>query len=658
MEAAPQDLSRRVALYSERPTLGEAVNVKNWDLPVGRMTLSMASGTLAPLMNQGRVLGFHFKGKGSFRYRSEEPLERAVFSSNHKHHLAKNASKAILGDVNGQQILTEELQSFTLWQAGLNPILPMGSSAETPSASFASDWTFFQRDGLGDRGQAFAVHLANTPATTLVRAEIKGADSPFLYTLDQGSAQRESLWAIADPYQPTVYDGLRKILLSEQPLGWTWKAPLAPLLNLRAVDIDMKAGKGGANLKVVETLTAGDEGLAILSLNLYDLVDRAYKLGTYKVAKVTDAEGRSLPFHHRNDTLLVQLDHPQPAGQPFTLTFEYGGPILLRPGGDNYWELGVEPWFPQPEMDGQAYTVHAVVQTPKDDVPVAPGKTIRRVQGENGNLLEIRIDKPVQFFSMFAGAYSLTEETKDGLTIRVASYGNKGGGMQKRLIDIARQTIGFYEGLFEPFPFQEFNIIQVNALGFGQAPPGMMIITNEAFDAKMDVISSFFTKGINQRFAHEIAHQYWGHLVKMPTFEEQWVTESFANYASILALRSMKNQGVSAYEGLLSRWRNDASAYAESGTIPFANRLRWIDDPRASFMARTTLLYEKGALVLAALHKEMGDKTFAIFLKSLLANFRWKTLTTASVEQVATMAARKDFGPLFRDCYWGTQMPK
>ncbi|BDU68455.1 hypothetical protein GETHOR_05560 [Geothrix oryzae] len=653
----PSDLGRRVSLYTAQPTLGESLAVKNWELPVGRMTFNMASGTVVPLVSQGRTLGFHFKGKGSFRYRSEEPLERSVFASNHKHNLEKHASKAILSEVNGQQVLTEEIRSFTLWQAGLNLAFPAGSAAEVPRDSFAADWTYFQREGLGDRGQDFAIHLANTPKATLVRAEITGADSPFIYILDQGGAQREWLWATADPYRPAIYDGLRRILLSEQPIGWTWKAPLAPLLNLTAVDIDMKAGKGGADLKVTETLAAGDEGLAVLSLNLYDLVDRAYKRGIYKVSRVLDAEGRSLAFHHRNDTLLVQLDHPHPAGQPFTLTFEYGGPILLRPGGDNYWELGVEPWFPQPDMEGQAYTVHALIQTPKDDVPVAPGRTLRRIQSEAGNLLEVRIDKPVQFFSMFAGAYSLVEDTKDGLTIRVATYGNKGGSMQKRLIDIARQTIGFYEDLFEAFPFPEFDIIQVNSLGYGQAPPGMMIITNEAFDSKMDTISSFFTKGINQRFAHEIAHQYWGHLVKMPSSEEQWITESFANYASALAMRSMKNQGTSAYEGLLSRWRNQASAYAGSGTIPFANRLRWLDDPRGSFMARTSLLYEKGALILAAMHKEMGDKAFAIFMKSIIANFRWKTVTTASVEQVATMAGRKDFSPLFRDCYWGTQMP-
>lgn len=651
-------LATRVAQYSAQPTLGPAFTVRDWELPFGHMTFTMTSGTVAPLVSGGRTLGFHFVGKASFRYRSEDPLEWTTFVSNHKHNLATYASKAILSETKGQQVLTETISSFTLWHAGLDLLYPTGSPAETPSKTFGTDWAYFRRDGLGDRGHDFATHLANTPQRSLVRAEITGEDSPFIYTLDEGGTQRESLWSVAGPSHPATYDGLRRVLLSEQPIGWTWKAPLGPLVTLTAVDINLRAGKGGADLKVTETLVASDEGVAVVPLNLYNVVDPAYKLGIYQVSKVLDAEGRSLPFHHRNDAILVQLDKPYPAGQPFTLTFEYGGRILLRPGGDNYWELGVEPWFPQPDMGGQAYTVHALIRTHKDDVPVACGKTIRREQTAEGNLLEVSIDKPVQFFSLFAGAYTLTEDTKDGLTIRVASYGNRGGSQQKRLMDIARQTIGFYEQLFEAFPFPEFNIVQVNALGFGQAPPGMMIITNEAFDGKMDEISSLFTKGINQRFAHEIAHQYWGHLVKMPSLEEQWVTESFSNYASALAMRAMKNQGSSAFEGMLSGWRNQATAYASSGTIPFANRLQWIGDPRAAFLARTTLLYEKGALILAALHKEMGDRNFALFMKSIIANFRWKQVTTASIEQVATMAGRKDFGPLFRDCYWGDKMPK
>ncbi len=648
------DISR----YSDPPSRGPGTLVHDWRLGFGRITFDMHSGTVVPLISGGRTVGFHFQGKASFSYRSEEELDRAPFTSNFNKNLARPTCKAVLADQKGHLLLSEPLSSFTVWHAGAEPTLPTGAPSTVQEKVFSSEWTYFQREGLGDRGQDFAVHMANTPNRRLVRAEITGEDQPFIYLLDEGHSRREQLWSVAEPAQPALYQGLRRVLLSEQPLGWSWKAPLTPLVALTAVDLDLKAGRGSADLKVRETLVASEEGVGVIALDLYTVKDRVFRQGIYTVARVTDGEGRRLPFHHRNDTLLVELAGPQPAGRPFTLEFDYGGPILLRPGGDNYWQLGVEPWFPQPDMGGQAYTVHAVIRTPKEDVPVAAGTTLRREQGEAGNLLEVRIDRPVQFFSLFAGNYSLTEERRDGLTIRVAAYANKGAGQQQRLIGIARQTIEFYSQLFEAFPFQEFNIVQVNQFGYGQAPPGMMIITNEAFNGKLDELSALFTPGINHRFAHEIAHQYWGHLVKMPTAEEQWITESFANYASALAVRGMKGQGPTAFEGLLSRWRNHASGYVKTSSIPMANRLRWTNDPYGSFLARTSLLYEKGALILAVLHQDMGDRRFALFMKSIIANFRWKAATTASIEQLAGMAGGKDYGPLFRDCYWGTGMPK
>jgi hypothetical protein len=654
---APPTFQQEVDRYSAMPTLGPSVALKNWQVPVGNLILTAGAGTVTPLLSGGTTIGYYFQGKGNFSYTSDGSYDRPTLVSNHAHNLSKPNAKAILTESPGGLVLSEELTAFTLWFQGKAIPLPTGEVAPAPTREFARDWAYFQRDGLGDRGQDFAIARADAPTQPLVRAEIQGADAPFLYTFDPGFSLLEQLSMVGSPAQPSLYDGLRLVTLSKHPLGWNWETPLPAALNLTQVDIDLHAGLSLADLHVKETLVAGIEGMKVLPLDLYTMLDPAEKLGAYQVRRVLDAQGRELPFQHRRDRILVALPQAHPAGEPFTLTFEYGGRILLRPNGDNYWQLGVEPWFPQPELAGQYYTVHALIRTPKEDVPIACGTTLRRTIERGENLLEVRIDKPVQFFSVFAGAYKLLEDTKNGLTIRVATYGGLGAGQQPKLLKLARQTIDFYQEIFEPFPFSEFNIVQVNSYGYGQAPPGMMIITNEAFNSHMDDISRLFIKGINQRFAHEIAHQYFGHLVKMPSSQEQWITESFANYASALALRSMKNQGESAYEGLLNGWRSDASAYAGEAPIPFANRLRWLDDPQGQFLARTYLLYEKGGLILAALHKDMGDRTFALFMKSLLANFRWKFLTTQSVEQMASMAGKKDYAPLFRTCYWGTQMP-
>ncbi|MCE1204534.1 MAG: hypothetical protein LWW79_08005 [Holophagaceae bacterium] len=658
-DAAPQSsLHRNVEAYSTLPRPGGAITAHDWGFSSGRLTFQGLNGVVTPLLSEGKVLGFHFRGSGQFSFSSTNPGEWATFTSNHKQNLGGFSSSVKLKELNGQMVLTETVKSFFYWQAGAALPMPSGESTPADAAAMAKEWAYFNRDGLGDRGQDFAMHLANTPGKTLARAEITGTSAPFIHVLDEGGTQLESLWSVSPPANPVAYDGLRRVLQSQQPLGWTWKEPLSPLVNLTHVDINLQANLGSANLKVEDTLVVADQGLSVIALDLYTLRYPEEGRGQYKVSRVLDGAGRPLPFHHRNDRILIEFPAPLQAGEPFRLTFEYSGQILFRPGGDSYWELGLEPWFPQPEMGGQTYTVHALIRTHSKDIPISGGKTLRREKSADGNLLEVKVEKPIQFFTVMAGTYEFIEDTQNGLTIRVAAYGGGTNTSQKRLADLARQIIGFYEQIFEKFPFEEYNIVQVNDVGWGQAPPGMMKITNEAFDGKVDDFSALFTRGINQRFAHEIAHQYWGHLVKMPALEEQWLSESFSNYASALVLRSMKGKGNSSYDGLLNQWRSQSTPYARESTIPFANRLHWINNPRGSYIGRATLLYEKGGLILAALHREMGDNAFAVFMKSLLANFRWKFLTTQSVEQVASLAAKKNYSALFNDCYWGTQMPK
>src|SRR5262249_11818309 len=201
-----------------------------------------------------------------------------------------------------------------------------------------------------------------------------------------------------------------------------------------------------------------------------------------RVKAITDAAGKSLSFHHQNGTLLVGLRAPAPEGQPVRLTFDITGDFLIRPDGDSYWALSTEPWFPQPDLSGQFYTFHAKVRVKKPFVPFASGRTIARKTEGDESIVETEIDKPVQFAVVLAGKYEQQEETRDGLTIRVATYAGKNERAAKQLANLAFLIIKFYERFLGPFPFSEFQILEINAYGFGIAPPGVMFITKEAFN--------------------------------------------------------------------------------------------------------------------------------------------------------------------------------
>src|SRR5262249_27462174 len=284
-------------------------------------------------------------------------------------------------------------------------------------------------------------------------------------------------------------------------------------------------------------------------------------------------------------------------------------------------------------------------------VPFSSGSIkARRTEGDM-NVVEAEIDKPVQFAVVLAGKYELEEEKKGGVTIRVATYAFRNPRAVKQLRSLAGSIIEYYEAFLGPFPFPEFDILEINEYGCGQAPPGVMFITKEAFTPTKEE-SQYFSQGVNERFAHEIAHQYWAHVVKMPSFEEQWLTESFAEYSAALFLRQFK--GRATYDNLVAHWKFGANYARQAAPIPLAND---VYEPLTGSLLRADLLYDKGPYLLATLHKELGDDTFLTFLKSYQRSFRWQFGSTKTVEGLLQFLTKKDYGPFFQANYWGIGIP-
>ena len=251
----------------------------------------------------------------------------------------------------------------------------------------------------------------------------------------------------------------------------------------------------------------------------------------------------------------------------------------------------------------------------------------------------------------FCSKYSSSKST-----IRVATYALKNDRAVKQLTDLTSTIIQFYTGFLGPFPFPEFNIIEINDFGFGQAPPGMMFITKEAFNPIVGEENQVYSGGVNERFAHEIAHQYWGHVVKMPSDEEAWLSESFAEYSAALFLKAAR--GDATYNMLLGHWKRRARFTVDVAPIPLSDRVVIWSDATTEEAIRTGLLYDKGPVLLASLHRQLGDEVFLTFLKSFQKSFRWKFGSTKKVEGLLQFMTKQDFAPFFEANYWGTAMPK
>lgn len=627
---------------------GPGSPVSNATFTIGHMKLTMKNGVIAPVKIKDTTVAVFFKGDGTLDYDSVDPIEQPVLKHN-----ARGQNVKLTAAGAGTHV-TNDVREVLLYGAGIE--LPAASGGSTDvSADFKEHIDEFGRDRSTAVVNLFLLQNG-APAGKLVRAEMRAGRELYNYVYDASDTMNEYLFALRQP--DALIGEFRKrlypVILSSQTIGRDRKAvPPQPVM-LTNIDYTLIADGDNAKITIAETYTRDSEQRKSMRINLHSelFVKPGAPNRQFHLLSVMDPKGKSVSFNHKNDEVVVDLGTV--AGKSFDLTFSVEGDFLIRADNDAAWQLGVAPWFPQPDFGGQFYTVHSLVKVKKPFIAIAPGTTIRK--GEEGDfyVVENKIDKPVQFAVVHGGKYEVTEEVRSGLTVRVASYAGKNERAAKQLTNLAYSIIDYYQWFLGPFPFDEFNIIQVNSFGYGQAPPGTMFITNEAFNSMVGEVNKFVGSagfGINHRFAHEIAHQYWAHVVKMPSPEEQWLTESFAEYSSALMIKKIKGDG--AYNKMINTWRDNARQATSSAPIPLANWLAGNDAGRK----RSYLVYDKGAYLLYTLHKQLGDSVFLTFMKSYQKSFRWKFGTTNDVAGLLQFITKQDFNPFFDQYFWGTAMP-
>lgn len=652
--ATPQTVAGLVEVFDNAQLAPYAANISNLKITNDHLEITLESGKAALVTAGSDPIGVFFKGTGSVKYVTADPVEFPIASFN-----ARKASNVKMVKTGRSLTLTQNFEEMFFWTAGGPlPKLPSGGEASSSlSRSFAEHRQNFSRDQSSPGSHLFVLQRLSFPGSAVVRAEFGAGGNPLLYVHDPIEFQTEGLYSYqgSGSSDSETKRFMYPVTLSELPLGRDRKTPPGAPFYLTHLDYTLTASDGtDAELTVQETIMRQSEAQTALRFSLWDRL--YFKEGVaprlMNLRSVKDSSGRELSFHHQNGDLVVGV--PGIPGTELKLTFKIDGNFLIRPGGDNFWQLGVASWFPQPDLNGQFYTVHSLVKVKKPFIAFAPGKTIVRKEEGDYNVVENLIEKPVQFAVVHAGKYSYEEETKAGVTVRVASYGLKKPQAMKKLTNLAFSIMDYYAYFLGPFPFPEFNILEINSYGFGQAPPGTMFITQEAFNPAQGELNRMFSQGINERFAHEIAHQYWGHVVKMPSGDEQWITEAFAEYSAALVLKKFKGKAV--YDRLVANWKDNAQRASETAPIALANRVA--GDPMVRMQNRTWLMYDKGAYLLYDLHKQMGDDQFLTFLKSFQASFRWKYASTKDIVALLQFVTKKDYSPFFEANYWGTGLPK
>jgi Peptidase family M1 domain len=655
---AGPDLQKQVQGV-KTPSPGVARSISNWNLVLGKGQLRLTEGQVLPLMDGDREVGVYFKGTGVFTLPIDQEDEIPLVKFN----IARNTK--VKPRWEGQSMFLDiSVREFNLLYEGLQ--LPsFGPASSQPGESLGEPLSAFRSKyltpGWRNRSHILLKARHNLPAQAAWYLNFVGDHGLWEFARDPWTTRSEELWfgrrrSTREGGRETnalVMTSISKRILGSQP-----RRPVNPPLILRNLNLDLTARTDETGTYVAtETFIPQSAGMKMIGLNLIDTIfdgsTGAVVQHHLKLLKVTQ-DGQQLRFDHGEDELLVELSKATKIGSPIQLRFEVEGDFFIHPDGDNRWELGDEPWIPSTQIEGMRFTATAKIRSEKPFFPFASGQILSRKEEGGVHVLETMVDQPTYSFFIVAGKYFIEEQNRDGVTVRVASYAHKSDS-DKKLATLALDIIKFYEPILGPFPVKELNVVQRNSWGSGQAPSGFLFITNEAFNPLLGVYNRWFSRGINQRFAHEIAHQYWGNQILIASDEEDWISEAFAQYCSALVIRSGK--GESDFKRLMAEWTSEAREQSGQATIPTLRRVRDLDDHMNTDRIRLGLLYGKGAILLQKIHGEIGDQAFATLMKSFQKSLKGRPGTTQDLVILLKLITKKDYTDFFEKYLYGTAMP-
>jgi hypothetical protein len=650
-----------VAALRDQRLTGRALDAGGQTFAWGGGTYRLAKGIFWEIAgSDGTPVGLYFEGAGTLSWAAGDEAAARVYADNAKRvgGLSAAADRSLEASFSRASFYSSHVSRPRLPELAT----PAGN---TPAESFRQHRGRF----LADREFA--------PETGVLAGAVNGtgfaealleAGKDLRHRVDGTLGFEETLACVDRPSgMPSTFPDWRfAAVVGRRPVGHPRRTAPPPEVRLVDLGVDVRETEVGWGRFAVEETLAADRSIRAVALILRSHVLQPRTLAPVAVrfAGAATEDGRPVPAVLEKNTLLLVLPEPIPAGGSRKITFRYDAPFLTRWGGDNVWELQLaNAWYPQPVaiLSAARHTFRSVVRAKKPFLPFASGDTVRRAEDGDWNLVETRLERRVPFVAVVAGAYSVQEETQDGVVCRVASYAISKVKSGARLTNLFHKMRRFYEPYFGAFPWKEYTILEVPSYGFGQAPPGMMRITQEAFQANVlvDETAAFFSGGINERLAHEIAHSWWGYGVWGATENDQWIDEAFAETSAGRLLEEMKDR--SDFTRLANIWKSRAKDASSLAPIYLSNDVtRKVEryDSSDVWADRFYLTYFKGSILLQSIRKEVGDDTFFTVLKSFQRSFEKKpAVTTDQFIGLLSYITKKDWKPWFEKVYYGSEMP-
>ncbi|MCA9522139.1 MAG: hypothetical protein KC609_14255 [Myxococcales bacterium] len=361
-----------------------------------------------------------------------------------------------------------------------------------------------------------------------------------------------------------------------------------------------------------------------------------------KLESVLDQAGRPLSFSFDSSAAFVRIDFPEALIKGTSIVLHYtvsgtpscaSNPVTASCGfaPGFFWMLGLD-FALQPVEGPRHIELEIRLQTPDGFTIAAALEPLERTRLDDGLWQSrYRAYSPASSFGFSASSFARVERiSANGTTIRVYSSDERrdAGAL---LASWADEILTQLESWLGPYPYPTLVIGEFSKPFSGAfAPQAAAFLAQLVLDRRAS--DPLFVREV---LAHELSHQWFGHVVAVYDSREILLQEGIAEWLAGRLLRELDGSERlfrrNRLEYLYGSFDSDESALA----------------PFQSLGGLRRIAYAKASVILDALRYEVGDATFLDALRRLTETRRFEYVTVAQLQSALEEEAERSLARFF-----------
>jgi len=454
----------------------------------------------------------------------------------------------------------------------------------------------------------------------------------------------------------------------------------------------------------IETVISGEKLTATCELTFAALADgeRVFRFGllpTLRATKVVFAE-KEIDYiqekKNEDSSFYAILPEPLVKGRNYKIYIEYqGNKVIEDAGGGNFAVSARTSWYPSVNAFNDRATFDLTFKVPKKYVLVGVGKKVKEDKEGDFAVSQWTSDAPLAVAGFNYGQFKKKEVMDDQAKYAIEGYATSdlpdwlrgaegiGGMTPTRMTDKAiveaQNSIRIFNHWFGEAPYGRIAITQQPQGFFGQSWPTLVYLPMIAFfDStqrwRMFGMQKGLTEFVQEVTSHEVAHQWWGHIVGWASYHDQWISEGFSDFSAGLFLQYTEGGKLDRY---LKFWETQRQTILEKNQFglrpndagPIWMGLR-LDTPKTPG-AYSRIAYPKGSYVLHMLRwmmydRQTSDQRFIAMMRDFVKSHFNDNASTESFKAIVEkhmtpqmdLDGNKRMDWFFSQWVYGTEVPR